>query len=105
MTKRLILIQYIRISIIDLNRLLFSNINLRFQSTRMINQILKSSIIMNKTTFGLLFLVISAGILLTLSYFDLLEQYIGFSLIPILGAYQLGQYSERKFKNDKIDDK
>ncbi|RZK02462.1 MAG: hypothetical protein EOO46_18530 [Flavobacterium sp.] len=52
---------------------------------------------MNKTTFGLLFIVISAGILLILNHFGYLEKYSAFALIPILAAYFLGQFSERKF--------
>ena len=33
-----------------------------------------------------------------LSSYGLLKKYTGFALIPILIAYLLGQYSERKFK-------
>ena len=60
---------------------------------------------MNKSIFGLLFIIIAASALLALSYFDLLQSYTAFSLIPILGAYQLGQYSESKFKNNYLEDK
>ncbi len=52
-----------------------------------------------KRTFDLIFVLVSAIILLILSEYGLLEKYIAFSLIPILIAYQVGQYSERKFKN------
>jgi hypothetical protein len=53
---------------------------------------------MKKRIFDVIFMVISAIILTILLEYGLLEKYIGFSLIPILIAYQLGQYSERKFK-------
>jgi len=53
---------------------------------------------MNKRIFDIIFIIISAIILIILIEFDIIEKYIGFALIPILIAYQLGQYSERKFK-------
>ena len=53
---------------------------------------------MKKRTFDLIFIIFSTFILMTLSEYRLLEKYMAFSLIPILIAYQLGQYSERKFK-------
>ena len=52
---------------------------------------------MRKRFFDIFFMIISAIILVILIEYGLLEKYIGFSLIPILIAYQLGQYSERKF--------
>jgi hypothetical protein len=54
-----------------------------------------------KRTFDLLFIIISAILLILLAEFDLLEKYAGFALIPILIAYQLGQYSERRFGQKK----
>ena len=54
---------------------------------------------MKKRIFDLIFIAISTIILIVLSEYGLLEKYMAFSLIPILAAYQLGQYSERKFKN------
>ena len=56
---------------------------------------------MTKKIFDVIFMVISAIILVILLEYGLLERYIGFSLIPILIAYQLGQYSERRFTNRK----
>ena len=53
---------------------------------------------MKKRIFDMIFIIISAIILTALLEYDLIEKYIGFALIPILIAYQLGQYSERKFK-------
>lgn len=52
-----------------------------------------------KKTFDLIFIIVSTVLLIILSEFGILEKYIAFSLIPILIAYQLGQYSERKFKH------
>ena len=54
---------------------------------------------MKKKTFNLLFIIISGALLLIILEFDLLEKYGGLSLIPIMLAYFLGQFSERKFKN------
>ncbi len=53
---------------------------------------------MTKRMFDAIFMIVAAIILVVLLEYGLLEKYIGFSLIPILIAYQLGQYSERKFK-------
>ena len=53
---------------------------------------------MRKRIFDIIFIIVSGIILIALSEYGLLEKYIGFALIPILRAYQLGQYSERKFK-------
>ncbi|MGY3052250.1 hypothetical protein ACVWYG_000440 [Pedobacter sp. UYEF25] len=53
---------------------------------------------MKKPIIDVLFILIAAVFLVVLSQYGLLEKYIGLSLIPILIAYQLGQYSERKFK-------
>tara|TARA_B110000483_G_scaffold206962_1_gene251627 strand:+ start:776 stop:970 length:195 start_codon:yes stop_codon:yes gene_type:complete len=50
-----------------------------------------------KRVFDLIFIIISALILMTLSEHGLLEKYTAFLLIPVLIAYYLGQYSERKF--------
>jgi hypothetical protein len=52
-----------------------------------------------KRIFDIIFIVISTAVLIVLSAYGLLEKYMAFSLIPILITYQLGQYSERKFKN------
>lgn len=46
--------------------------------------------------FDLIFIVMAAIILTVLIEFGLIEKYIGFALIPILIAYYLGQFVERK---------
>ena len=51
----------------------------------------------NKRTFDVLFIIISAIILIGLHVFGILESLMAFSLIPILIAYQIGQFSEKKF--------
>ncbi len=51
-----------------------------------------------KLLFDAIFIIISSLFLVILIYFDLTEKYIGFALIPILIAYQLGKYYERKFR-------
>lgn len=48
--------------------------------------------------FNSIFIVFLAMILLILSEYGLLEKHMGFSFLPILIVYQLGQYSERTFK-------
>jgi TctA family transporter len=53
---------------------------------------------MKKKLFDMIFIIISTLILIILNHYGLLEKYLGFALIPILIAYILGQYSERKFK-------
>lgn len=53
---------------------------------------------MRKKIFDIIFMIISALILVVLLEYGFVEKYFGFALIPILIAYQLGQYSERKFK-------
>ncbi|WP_417236918.1 hypothetical protein [Bizionia paragorgiae] len=53
-----------------------------------------------KRTFDLIFIIVSTAILIALSEYGLLEKYMAFALIPILIAYQLGQYSQKKFKNE-----
>jgi len=54
---------------------------------------------MKQRVFDVIFIIISAIILMILSVYGLLEKYMAYSLIPILIAYFLGQYSERKFRN------
>lgn len=57
-----------------------------------------------KRTFDVIFIILAAISLMILIEFDLIEKYIGFALIPLIIAYQLGQYSERKFKKRVIKD-
>ncbi len=53
---------------------------------------------MNKRIFDIIFIIISAIILIILLEYNVLEKYVSFALIPILIAYRLGQYSESKFR-------
>ena len=53
---------------------------------------------MIKRIFDLIFIIISASILIILSEYGFLEKNIAFSFIPILIAYFLGQYSHIWFK-------
>ena len=50
-----------------------------------------------KRAFDLILIIISALILITLSEHGLIEKHIYFSLIPVLIACFLGQYSQIKF--------
>jgi len=56
---------------------------------------------MKKRTFDILFIFITTAILIILQQFDLLASNVGFALIPIIAAYQIGQYSQRKFLDKK----
>lgn len=53
----------------------------------------------NKIIIDVLFVILITLILTGLDHFELLENYIGYALIPILAAYFIGQQIERKFKN------
>jgi hypothetical protein len=53
---------------------------------------------MNKQLFDGIFIVVSAILLIALIETNAVEKFIGFALLPILTAYYLGQYAERKFK-------
>jgi len=53
---------------------------------------------MKRRVFDIIFILLSGLTLMALSAFGLIEKYAGFALIPILIAYQLGKYAERKFK-------
>jgi len=53
----------------------------------------------SKEWFDMIFIVVSALFLIALIEFNLIEKYIGLGLIPILIAYHLGKYSERKLKD------
>ncbi len=52
----------------------------------------------NTYKFDIIFILSTATILILLSHYNLLEKYIGLAFIPILIAYRLGQYSERRLK-------
>ena len=52
---------------------------------------------MKKRLFDLIFIIISASILVGFSEYGFLEKNIAFSFIPILIAYFFGQYSNIRF--------
>ena len=52
-----------------------------------------------KTIFDVIFIALSAVILIGLNEAKLLEKNIGYALVPILTAYFLGQYSSKKFSD------
>lgn len=53
---------------------------------------------MNKNIIDIIFILIAALILVLLNEYGILEKYIAFALIPILIAYYLGGYVERRFR-------
>ena len=55
--------------------------------------------ISKQKAFDMLFAIVCTLFLLALIKFDLIEKYIGFGLVPLLIAYQIGKYAERKFKD------
>jgi len=52
---------------------------------------------MRKLVFDIVFIACATVIFILLLEYGLLEKYIAFSLIPILIAYYLGQFSARKY--------
>ena len=56
-----------------------------------------------KTIFDVMFIAVSAAILIGLNEGGFLEKNIGYALIPILTAYFLGQYSSKKFSGNRRD--
>jgi len=56
-----------------------------------------------KMIFDVVFIIISATVLISLDYFGLLEKYVGYGLIPILIAYYFGQYSGKRYKITEED--
>jgi len=57
-----------------------------------------------KRLFDLLFIILSGAFLAGLEHYGLLEEYAKFAVVPMVGAYFLGQYAERKFEVKKEDD-
>lgn len=53
---------------------------------------------MNKSIFTIAVLASMAMLLIVLNQLHILEKYSIYALIPIIGAYFLGQYGEKKFK-------
>jgi len=54
---------------------------------------------MRKLIFDIIFITSAAITLILLHEFGWIEKHGAFSLIPMLIAYFLGQYSERKFRS------
>jgi len=52
---------------------------------------------MKKSSFDVFFIICATIILVVMNEYGLLEKYIAFSLIPILIAYYLGQFAQKKF--------
>ncbi len=48
--------------------------------------------------FDLAFILVATIILFVFDKYGLLSKHSGFALIPLLIAYQLGQYKEKKFR-------
>lgn len=60
---------------------------------------------MSKLLFDIIFILIAGIILVFLNEYGLMDKYMGLSLIPILIAYSLGQYSQRRFgKSEKEEE-
>jgi hypothetical protein len=51
---------------------------------------------MNKTIFDIVFIILAAGFLILWAEYGEAETYLAFSFIPLLVAYQLGKYSEKR---------
>ena len=57
----------------------------------------------NKKMFDILFIILAGVIVIVLNQFGLIVKYPGFTLIPLLIAYFLGQFVERKTKDKPSD--
>jgi hypothetical protein len=53
---------------------------------------------MNKSIFTLAVIASMAMLLIILNQLDFLTKYSIFAMIPIIAAYYLGQFAEKKFK-------
>jgi len=53
---------------------------------------------MNKSIFTLAVIASMTMLLIILNQLDFLTKYSIFAIIPIIGAYFLGQFGEKKFK-------
>jgi multidrug transporter EmrE-like cation transporter len=53
---------------------------------------------MNKSIFTIAVIASMAILLIILNQLNVLTQYSVFALIPVVGAYFLGQFGEKKFK-------
>ncbi len=54
---------------------------------------------MNKTTFGIIFIICAGVLFAVMNEFGLFKEYIHILLIPIVMlAFFLGQFSERRFE-------
>lgn len=62
----------------------------------MLNSKTKLDMKNNFSIFDILFIVISAGILITLNEFDYGDKSMAFVLIPVLSAYFIGKLVGRK---------
>jgi len=54
---------------------------------------------MKKRLIDIAIIIIFGAILVIFQQFDIVENHISFALIPILIAYFLGQFIQRKFTN------
>ena len=55
---------------------------------------------MKKKHFDIIVIISIAVFLGTLMVFDLVEKFAKFMVIPMLAIYFIGQYSERRFRNE-----
>lgn len=62
----------------------------------MLNSKTKLSMKNNFSIFDILFIVISAGILIAINEFDYSDKSMAFVLIPVLSAYFIGKFIGRK---------
>lgn len=53
---------------------------------------------MKKYLYDAIIILVMVGLLSIVTYFDLSDFYVKYSLIPLLISYFLGQYVQKKFK-------
>jgi|LSQX01.1.fsa_nt_gb hypothetical protein len=59
---------------------------------------------MKNNIFDLIFITVAAVFILIINHYNLAEQYLTFSLIPLMGAYYVGKYVGIKFEQSKEKD-
>ncbi|HKK60287.1 MAG TPA: hypothetical protein VJ937_12465 [Salinivirga sp.] len=59
--------------------------------------------ITKKKLFDWLFIILSGALMVGLDHYGLLEKYARFALIPLVGAYFLGQFVTKKFEVKEKD--
>ena len=88
------------IKIADFSPLKMDYICLARKNPKKMHQSMKTK----KKLIDFIFIVLSGALLMGLDHYGLLEKYARFALIPVIGAYFLGQFVTRKFDAQKEEE-